>query len=154
MGKTLPRGLQPPVLFRCGSVWNDMQIHIYIDFNQFSIYVVVTSIKIIRLRCVSRSWQWIIWCGVFWEHVIVHCSKRLGEHFVCRVTQQCKGAWGAPVWSVVKPGHLWIDFTATVLGANDNVSAGEWNASLPHKQEWVICEGRQTQFSSTDTIRC
>ena len=33
---------------------------------------------------------------------------------------------------------MWIDFTAIVLGATDNMSAGKWNARLPPKQEWVV----------------
>ena len=68
-----------------------------------------------------------------------HCSKQLGGHFVYRVSHQSKDAWGAPGWSVVKPGHSWIHwFHCHCPRCNRNVSAGEWNARLPPRQEWVL----------------
>ena len=49
-----------------------------------------------------------------------------------------RGTLWVGVSSVVKPGHLWIDFIAIFLGATNNVSTGECNSRLPLKLEWVL----------------
>ena len=82
----------------------------------------------------------------------IHCSKQLGKHFIYRVSNQCKDVCGAPVWPVVKPVHLWIDFTAIVLVQLTCQQESEMPDYPQNRNE--LCEGRQTQFSITGSIRC
>ena len=64
-----------------------------------------------------------------------------------------KGRAGAPVWTVVKPGHLLISFTA-IDWVQPTTCRQESEMPDYPKDRNEFCQERQTQFSITDSIIC
>ena len=81
--------------------------------------------------------------GVNFLFMCIHCMMTFNftkaQSLKFRLMYHC-GSQLATVWPVVQPGHyLWIDFTAIVLAATNNVLTGEWNGSptSPYPQTGV-----------------
>ena len=77
----------------------------------------------------QRQFAVLKWYGicVLLYNLYIHCSKQLGEHFVYRVSHQCKVAWGL-VWGV---GCVWWSMVVVVVGlegGGGGVEGGGWVA--------------------------